>query len=181
MSKSLKRFLKRTACVFALVCPGAALLAGSISYQAALDSAAVFESRLDDIGNRALPLGNGDLNALLWDRDGVTCLRVTKNDLWDARIDTSQDPPLLKMDVRNRSWSGGTNRASSWSDHPYPQARCAAVVRIGSPEAKAAITNAQLDLRAQGGFLVSAEQKAGVVGQVKITSTVGGSVSLLNP
>jgi hypothetical protein len=25
--------------------------------------------------------------------------------IWDERIDTSQDAPLLRMDVRNRSWS----------------------------------------------------------------------------
>ena len=51
------------------------------------------------------------------------------------------------MDVRNRSWTGGTNRVSSWSDHPYPQPRCAAVVCIGLPARREAITNAQLDLR----------------------------------
>jgi hypothetical protein len=121
--------------------------AASLPFAGALDAASVHQTRLDEIHRRALPLGNGDLNALLYDRDGVLCLRLTKNDIWDARIDTSQDPPLLKMDVRNRSWSGGTNRVSSWSDHPYPQPRCAAVVRIGSPEQRQAITNAHLDLR----------------------------------
>jgi len=94
-----------------------------------------------------LPIGNGDVNALLCDRDGVLCLRLTKNDIWDARIDTPRAPPLLKMDVRHRSWSGGTNRVSSWSDHPSPQPRSAAVVRIGSPEQRQAITHALLDVR----------------------------------
>ena len=37
------------------------------------------------------------------------------------------------------------------------------------------------DLRARGGFLVSAEQAAGQVKQVAITSTVGGKVRLLSP
>lgn len=122
-------------------------LAGSIPYPAALDAAAVRQDRLDEIHRRALPLGNGDLNALVCDRDGVLCLRLTKNDIWDARIDTSQDAPLLKMDVRNRSWTGGANRVSSWSDHPYPQPRCAAVLCIGSAEQKEPVTQAQLDLR----------------------------------
>ena len=121
--------------------------AGNIPFPASLDAAAVQQDRLDEIHRRALPLGNGDLNALLCDRDGVLCLRLTKNDIWDARIDTSQDPPLLRMDVRNRSWSGGTKRVSSWSDHPYPQPRCAAVICIGSPAQRQAITNAHLDLR----------------------------------
>ena len=37
------------------------------------------------------------------------------------------------------------------------------------------------NLRAQGGFLVSAEQKAGKVVKLEITSTVGGKLRLLNP
>jgi hypothetical protein len=37
------------------------------------------------------------------------------------------------------------------------------------------------DLRAQGGFLVSAEQKDGKVTKLEITSTVGGTLRLLNP
>jgi hypothetical protein len=36
-------------------------------------------------------------------------------------------------------------------------------------------------LRAQGGFLVSAEQKDGKVTKLEITSTVGGTLRLLNP
>jgi len=36
-------------------------------------------------------------------------------------------------------------------------------------------------LRAQGGFLVSAEQKAGKVVRLEITSTVGGRLRLLSP
>ncbi len=124
-----------------------AATAGTIPFPAALDAAAVQQGRLDEIHRRALPLGNGDLNALLYDRDGVLCLRLTKNDIWDARIDTSQDPPLLRMDVRNRSWTGGADRVSSWSDHPYPQPRCAAVVCLGSAEQREPVTQAHLDLR----------------------------------
>lgn len=141
------RFMSWLVHVFSFVSLLSLATAGNIPYPQALDAAAVLEDRLDAIGRRALPLGNGDLNALLWDRDGALCLRVTKNDIWDARIDTSQDPPLLRMDLRNRSWTGGTNRVSSWSDHPFPQARCAAIVRLGSPTGSGAITNARLDLR----------------------------------
>jgi 6-phosphogluconolactonase (cycloisomerase 2 family) len=38
-----------------------------------------------------------------------------------------------------------------------------------------------IDLRAQGGFLVSAEQKRGRVTMLEITSTVGGRLRLLDP
>src|SRR5512137_1376154 len=100
----------------------ALLLAGmasaEIPYPAALDAAAVTQDRLDHIGKNALVLGNGDLNALWWERNGNLCLRVTKNELWDARIDTSEDPPLMKMDIKNRTWSGGTNKPPSWHKHP---------------------------------------------------------------
>jgi hypothetical protein len=37
------------------------------------------------------------------------------------------------------------------------------------------------NLRAQGGFLVSAEQEDGKVTKLEITSTVGGTLRLLNP
>jgi hypothetical protein len=36
-------------------------------------------------------------------------------------------------------------------------------------------------LRAQGGFLVSAEQKGGLVTKLEIVSTVGGPLRVLNP
>ncbi|WP_338287094.1 hypothetical protein [Luteolibacter sp. LG18] len=125
----------------------ALLTAEPLPFPEVLDDAAVVQDRFDDIATQALPLGNGDLNALLWDRGGVPCLRVSKNDLWDARIDTSGDPPLLKVDLRERTWTGGTNKVPSWSNHPYPQPRCAAVITIGTPVPGRCVANARLDLR----------------------------------
>lgn len=124
--------------LIAVLAAGAA--AASEPFPAALDAAAVEQDRLDDLNTRALVLGNGDLNALLWDRGGALALRVTKNDLWDARIDTSKDPALLTMDIAARKWSGGTGQPPSWHDHPYPQPRCAAVVTIGGTPADAGWT-----------------------------------------
>jgi neutral ceramidase len=85
-----------------------------VPYPTAFDAAAVVQERIDDIGERALVLGNGDLNTLLREDRGAICLRVTKHDPWDARIDTSEDPPLSKMDIANRKWSGGTGTPASW-------------------------------------------------------------------
>ena len=119
---------------------GSALSAEArIPFPEALDAAVVSQDRLDDIARRSLVLGNGDLNALLWDSGDAIRMRVTKNDLWDARIDTSKDPELLRMDLRRRTWRGGTRVPASWHKHPYPQPRCAAVVVIGqaSPTARA--------------------------------------------
>jgi len=131
---------------------------GDIPHPAALNGAAVLESRITDINREALMLGNGDLNALLWERNGTLCLRVAKNDVWDARIDTSQDVPMMQVDVANRKWKGG-GYPPSWKQ-PYPHPRCAAVVRIGATVAEAGagqrvraegsaprISSARLDLR----------------------------------
>ena len=105
------------------------LLAG-IPYPDVLDRAAVVESQVSDINREGLVLGNGDLSGLLWERNGALCLRVTKNDVWDARVDTSQDPPLLRVDLPNQKWSGGSSSLHSYST-PYPQPRCAAIIRLG--------------------------------------------------
>jgi hypothetical protein len=82
-------------------------IAATVPYPDALDAAAVTQDRLDDIGKRAFVLGNGDLIALLWECNGALCLRVAKNDIWDARVDTSEDVPLMQVDVPNNKWSGG--------------------------------------------------------------------------
>lgn len=101
-----------------------------IPYPAALDRAAVVQSDISDINRGGLVLGNGDLSGLLWDRNGSLCLRVTKNDVWDARVDTSKDPPLMRVDVPNQKWTGGTGSPPSYGN-PYPQPRCAAIIRLG--------------------------------------------------
>jgi hypothetical protein len=109
--------------------------AADIPFPTALDAAAVVQSRIADINREALVLGNGDLIGLLWQRNGTLCLRVAKNDIWDARVDTSQDAPLMKVDVPNKKWSGGTY-PPSWKK-AYPQPRCAAIVTIGAATGEA--------------------------------------------
>jgi hypothetical protein len=123
----------------------APLAAERVPFPDALDAAAVAQDRIDDIERRALVLGNGDLSGLLWERNGVLCLRVTKNDVWDARVDTSQDPPMLQVDIPNQKWKGGTSSPPSYGN-PYPQPRCAAIIRLGAP----AEDGAWQKVRAQG-------------------------------
>ena len=115
--------------VIIVLLPRACAWAADVPYPAALDEAAVQQSRLADLQREALVLGNGDLNALLWSRNGTLCLRLTKSDIWDARVDTAEDQPLMKVDVPNQKWSGG-GYPPSWKK-PYPAPRCAAIVRIG--------------------------------------------------
>jgi hypothetical protein len=119
----------------------------SIPFPAALDASAVVQSRTSDLHREALMLGNGDLQGLLWERNGTLCLRISKNDVWDARVDTSQDVPLMRVDVPNQTWSGG-GYPPSWKK-PYPQPRCAAVVKIGSAEPETGVWRC---IRAGGKF-----------------------------
>jgi len=118
---------------FVLVLPGArALSAGEkrIPYPAALDSAAVVEDSLNDVQKKSLVLGNGDLNALLFSQGESLKLRISKNDVWDARVDTSEDPPPARFDVKNHSWKGGASRVTSWHGRSYPLPRTCAIVTI---------------------------------------------------
>ena len=104
-------------------------LAG-IPYPDALGHAAVVQPQAVDINREGLVLGNGDLSGLLWQHNGGLCIRATKNDVWDARVDTANDPPLMRVDIPNQKWSGGTSSPQSWNNG-YPTPRCAAIIRIG--------------------------------------------------
>ncbi|NQU26131.1 MAG: hypothetical protein HQ567_33005, partial [Candidatus Nealsonbacteria bacterium] len=102
-----------------------------IPFEAALKDASVSLSSMASGQRESLILGNGDLYGIVWEREGGLTMRVTKNDIWDARVDTSGDPPLPKVDVRNNTVSGATSAPPSYR-HPYPQPRCAAALRLGS-------------------------------------------------
>lgn len=116
--------------VAVLGCLSACLDGAEIPFPEVLDKAAVVQEKITDIDREGLVIGNGDLSGILWQRDGGLCLRVTKNDVWDARVDTSRDPALMTVDIPNQKWSGGTGSPHSYQT-PYPQPRCPALIRIG--------------------------------------------------
>ena len=109
-------------------------MAAEIPFPEVLEEAAVVQEKITDINREGLVVGNGDLSGILWQRDGGLCLRVTKNDVWDARVDTSMDPALMTVDIPNQKWSGGTSAPHSYQT-PYPQPRCPALIRIGGKRA----------------------------------------------
>jgi len=124
---------------------------GDVPFPSALDAAAVVEDRLDDIYRNALVLGNGDLNALLYAQGGALHMRITKNDVWDARVDTSQDPPMAVFDVAKHTWKGGSSGPASYG-RPYPVPRVCANLILGdtTPVSQAGGSvnwKARLDLR----------------------------------
>lgn len=69
-------------------------MAPAATYPDALDNAAIEVERMDSILDDGLIIGNGDINALVWNQGGAITLNLTKNDVWDARLLTHNDPPL---------------------------------------------------------------------------------------
>ncbi|NQU22036.1 MAG: hypothetical protein HQ567_12190 [Candidatus Nealsonbacteria bacterium] len=151
MPRTLLRSL-RTAVVATLITSTAALNAAgpAVPFPEALDAAAVSVDRLDSILDYALILGNGDVNALLYSEGGQLRMMLTKNDVWDARLDSKLDPPLptLKLirrlaaesqpahggstSVLEEGW--GHRGTDSYHAHPYPCPRaCARLVLADRP------------------------------------------------
>jgi hypothetical protein len=115
----------------AIVALGNFASVAGIPYPAALEDASVTLSDMSDGQTNALMLGNGDLYGIVWDRAGELFLRMTKNDVWDARVDTSADGPMPTVDIEAGTVSGKRGTPPSW-DHTYPQPRCAIALRLGS-------------------------------------------------
>ncbi len=85
----------------------------SIPFPASLEDAAVEVGRMEDILQYGLILGNGDCTALLVQNGRELELRLTKNDVWDSRLDTSKDPPLPTL-KRIKELGKGTWENRKW-------------------------------------------------------------------
>jgi hypothetical protein len=120
----------------------------TIPFTDALEQAAIAVDRLDSILEHGLILGNGDVNALLHSEHGQLQLMLTKNDVWDARLDSKLDPPiptlkLIKQLGATQPPPGGNAslRATGWANrgsdsyhaHPYPCPRACARLVLGDP------------------------------------------------
>ncbi len=120
---------------------------GAIPFPAALRDANVEVAQMTSGQRESLIVGNGDLYGIVWEKEGGLFLRITKNDIWDARVDTSADGPLPKVNIRTRQVTGSTGGPPSYNK-PFPQPRCAVALRLGAaqPAAPAAGFRAALDL-----------------------------------
>lgn len=115
-----------------------------VPFPAALDSAAVTVAGMQNSGSESLFVGNGDLMGLVYkDATGVV-IRVCKTDIWDARIDTSEDPELPKIDPATHAFSGRGDPAS-WSKRHYPTGVPFAKIHIADVSSASATTG-RLDL-----------------------------------
>ncbi|NQT88523.1 hypothetical protein HQ560_17285, partial [bacterium] len=130
-----------------------------IPFEAALDAARVELSSLASGQTESLMLGNGDLYGIVWERNGGLTLRVTKNDIWDARVDTSKDGPLPKVDIRNNTVTGASGAPPSYKN-PYPQPRCAAAIRFGGSKPEEGVRWACIRNAPEHAFAASADGAA---------------------
>ncbi len=70
-----------------------------IPFPEALAGASIKVENINDILDGALIIGNGDINALIYSDHGSTVMTLTKNDVWDARMETFDDPPVPTLDL----------------------------------------------------------------------------------
>ncbi len=70
-----------------------------IPFPEALKRASIKVNSLNDILNGSLIVGNGDINALVYSNNNSVVMNLTKNDVWDARLETLNDPPIPTIDL----------------------------------------------------------------------------------
>lgn len=117
--------------------------AAEIPFPSALADADVRVAGLNNPLDDALIIGNGDINALVWTEQGAVVMTLTKNDVWDARLDTKNDPPLPTLTrIKELGKVGGPigdpilpegvkwTGPDSYHSHAYPCPRACARVRL---------------------------------------------------
>lgn len=76
-------------------------------------------------------------------KDSSLFMRITKNDIWDARIDVSKDGELPRVDIITNKITGEVGGPASYRN-TYPQPRSAAALRLGPVKSEG--LKAHLDL-----------------------------------
>lgn len=134
--------------------------AAEIPFPSALADAEVRVAGLNSPLDDALIIGNGDINALVWTEQGAVVMTLTKNDVWDARLDTKNDPPLPTLArLKELGKTGGPigdpilpegmkwTGPDSYHSHAYPCPRACARVRLNSGASAQTTRTATLNLR----------------------------------
>ena len=124
-----------------------------IPFPKALDDASIKVNNLNNILDGALIIGNGDINALVYSDSQSVIMNLTKNDVWDARLETLNDPPIPTLDLikqlgvsetafplednnsdyvlpEGQTWEG----SDSYHTNAYPCPRQCARIIIGKSE-----------------------------------------------
>lgn len=116
--------------------------AQTIPFPGALDNSAIVQSSICSVDTNGIIIGNGDINALIYSGNDQLIMHLAKNDVWDARLITEKDMPLLRVDVEKHTWEGG-GQPPSWN-HPYPTQTPPALIRILST---GDVKSSRIDLR----------------------------------
>jgi len=144
-------FQRYPMCVIVTLVLTACLHGSEIPLPAALDRATISYEGLQRIEHDALIIGNGDVAGLIYEKDGGVALKVSKNDVWDARLDAHLDPPLPRFErVKELGKTGKkfpktgkrvlileegvTHTGTSSYSSPYPCPRPCAIVQLADSE-----------------------------------------------
>ncbi len=90
-----------------------------IPFPEAIQNAKITTNKLDSPVLYGMIQGNGDLHSFFYAKEGKIILRLAKNDVYDARIDTKDDPELARIDIATGKTSRKLTLPPSWNK-PYP-------------------------------------------------------------
>lgn len=93
--------------------------AKQVPYIAIIEDAKIETNSLQSPTMEALIQGNGDIHSLVYAQENQIILRLAKNDVYDARIETADDLELAKIDIAAGKTSRKLTLPPSW-DKPYP-------------------------------------------------------------
>jgi hypothetical protein len=116
-----------------------------VPYPEALAASAVTVDKISDISKCGLVVGNGELNVIVYSSWDELRLRIAKNDCWDLRIATENDPPMPIIDPAKGTVTNHHGTAGSWAT-PYPTALPCAEIVLGPLFEAKAIGGGTLDL-----------------------------------
>jgi hypothetical protein len=91
----------------------------TLPYPEALKNAAIKTDKLNSPVLDGMIQGNGDLHSFFYAKTKQIILRLAKNDIYDARIETKDDPGLARIDIATGKTSRKLTLPPSW-EKPYP-------------------------------------------------------------
>ena len=129
----------------------------SIPFENSLKEANVTLTAMKNGQQESLIVGNGDLYGIVWEKDSNLFMRITKNDIWDARIDVSKDGELPHVDITNNKVTGQVGGPPSYRN-VYPQPRCAVALQLGTVSSSEGV-KADLDIEKASVSITSANKQ----------------------
>jgi hypothetical protein len=133
----------------------------TIPYPSSLDSAAVIQTDISDIAAKGMIVGNGEMNGILYSSGNDLYIRVSKNDVWDGRVNTSGDPALPVINPATHSFTGSIGAQASWNNYTYPTPVPPADIKLAAMAGQSG-WNTTLDLRRASATVVTSADRTTV-------------------